>query len=525
MGVAYNSRIITDGLVLALDASNNKSILSTVEVLVVAGGGGGGMDMGGGGGGGGVLYSSAVSITPGSAITATVGNGGVGAPAGSTNGQPGSHQFTIPATQGGNSVFGALTAIGGGFGGSSYRGYTPGIAGGSGGSGGGASGYNDNAGTFLGGLGTSGQGNRGGNSTAAYYSGGGGGAGAPGADSTNQPNGGVGVENSILGVSYFWGGGGGGASYSLSTGGNGGNGGGGGGALGTTVGGSGLNPGSPGGGGSPNSWANTPGGNAGANTGGGGGGGSHYNANNKGGDGGSGIIIVRYPGSQRATGGTVTSVGGYTIHTFTTSGTFTPTWGDMSTNGNTGTLTNGPTYSSANGGSLVFDGTDDYILGTIPSSIFSGAHSIGCWFYRETVTEWAGLFSNNVNTTSCSIFTFISTSNSLGTNQAGVDGTSISVDLGADHLNKWIYAVITYAGVTSGSAVNVYAYKNGSLLTATGSLYWNLSSSSSYYIGRHWTSASQILDGFIPQVSVYNRALTAAEVSQNFNALRGRFGI
>ena len=200
-------------------------------------------------------------------------------------------------------------------------------------------------------------------------------------------------------------------------------------------------------------------------------------------------------------------------------------WTDLSGRGNTGTLTNGPTYSSVNGGSLSFDGTDDHILGTIPSSTFSGAHSICCWFYRETITEWAGLFSNNVNTTSCSIFTFITTSNSLGTNQAGVNGTSIAVDLGADHLNKWIYAVITYAGSTNGSAVNVYAYKNGSLLTATGSLYWNLSSSSSYYIGRHWTSGSQILDGFIPQVSVYNRALTAAEIQQNFNALRGRFGI
>jgi hypothetical protein len=201
------------------------------------------------------------------------------------------------------------------------------------------------------------------------------------------------------------------------------------------------------------------------------------------------------------------------------------TWTDLSGNGNNGTLTNGPTYSSANGGSIVFDGSDDHILGTIPSSTFSGAHSICCWFYRETVTQWAGLFSNNVNTTSCSIFTFISTYNTLGTNQAGVSGASIAVDLGADHLNKWIYAVITYAGATNGSAVNVYAYKNGSLLSATGSLYWNLSTSSSYYIGRHWTNATQILDGFIPQVQVYNRALSASEVAQNYNALKGRYGL
>jgi hypothetical protein len=541
-----------NGLVLALDAANTKSILSAVEVLVVAGGGGGGMDMGGGGGGGGVIYSSAVSITPGSAITATVGNGGVGAPAGSTNGQPGGHQYTIPATQGGNSVFGELTAIGGGFGASSYYGYLPNYGyGGTGGSGGGCSGYTHGGERYVDGTNgstannTAGQGFVGGNSGNPssggddHYSGGGGGAGGRGTSGPNhigpngvRPDGGPGILYPTMSP-YYFAGGGGGSAFTNSTGGYGGNGGGGGGALGTTVGGSGLNPGSPGGGGGPNQWANTPGGNAGANTGGGGGGGSHYNANNKGGDGGSGIVIVRYPGSQRATGGTVTSVGGYTIHTFTTSGTFTPNgapgtgtiWTDFSNNGNSGTLTNGPTYSSANGGSLSFDGVDDYILGTIPSSTFSGAHSIGCWFYRRTVTQWSGLFSTNVGTTSCPILTFIDSTNIIGTNQAGVDAAYVGIDLGANHLNKWIYCVMTVNGSTNGSTVNVYAYKDGSLLTATGSLYWNLSSSSSYYIGRHWTSGSQILDGFIPQVSIHNRALTAAEIQQNYNATRGRYGI
>ncbi|MFA5795483.1 MAG: DUF2341 domain-containing protein [Candidatus Brocadiia bacterium] len=264
-----------------------------VEVLVVAGGGGGGMDMGGGGGGGGVIYNPSYTITAG-VMNITVGAGGTGAPAAGTNGQPSAHQYTIPAQNGGNSIFGTLTAIGGGFGGSSYQGYTPGIAGGNGGSGGGSSGYNDTAATFYGGTGTAGQGYRGGNSTATYYSGGGGGAGGQGTDSPAQPDGGPGVLNSILGTAYYWGGGGGGASYSLSNGGNGGIGGGGGGAVGTTTGGAGLNNGSPGGGGSPNTTTNTPGGNAGANTGGGGGGGSHYNANNRGGNGGSGIVIVKY---------------------------------------------------------------------------------------------------------------------------------------------------------------------------------------------------------------------------------------
>lgn len=58
-----------------------------------------------------------------------------------------------------------------------------------------------------------------------------------------------------------------------------------------------------------------------ANTGGGGGGGGYPNSDGQ--AGGSGVVIIRYPGAQHATGGTVTSSGGYTYHTFTSSGTFT----------------------------------------------------------------------------------------------------------------------------------------------------------------------------------------------------------
>lgn len=263
-----------------------------VEYLVVGGGGGGGMDMGGGGGGGGVLTGKHI-LNPAS-YTITVGAGGAGAPAGSTNGQPGGHQFTISATAGGNSTFYGLTANGGGYGGSSYFGYTPNYGyGGNGANGGGASGYSDGN-TGRGGTGT--QGFNGGGNGGQYYSGGGGGAGGVGSSGSNRADGGPGKFSGILGRPFYWGGGGGGAAYSLSQGGLGGIGGGGGGALGdTTAGGrQSIMWGIAGTNGSPNSWANVPGGNGGTNTGGGGGGGSHYNANNKGGDGGSGIVIIRY---------------------------------------------------------------------------------------------------------------------------------------------------------------------------------------------------------------------------------------
>ena len=264
------------------------------DILIVAGGGGGGMDMGGGGGGGGVIELNNFTVTAGT-YTITVGKGGNGAPAGGTNTQPTGHQFSIRAMQGSNSSFGSYTAIGGGYGGSSYWESTLGGQGGNGGSGGGSSGYNAANNINKAGTGTAGQGFRGGYGGQAHYSGGGGGAGEVGGGPSTAAGGaygGKGKVSNILGTSYYWGGGGGGAGYSTS-GGDGGLGGGGGGAVGTTKGGAGYFNGYPGGGGGINSWAQTPGGNGAPFTGGGGGGGAHYNTNNKGGDGGSGIVIIK----------------------------------------------------------------------------------------------------------------------------------------------------------------------------------------------------------------------------------------
>jgi hypothetical protein len=200
-------------------------------------------------------------------------------------------------------------------------------------------------------------------------------------------------------------------------------------------------------------------------------------------------------------------------------------WNDISNNNNNGTLTNGPTFNSSNGGSIVFDGTNDYTIGNISSSTFSNASTICCWFKRQSVTQWSGLVSNNVNTTSCAILTFISTTNIIGTNQAGINADYIGIDLGSDYLNTWVYCALTYSGSTIGSTINVYAYKNGSLLTSSGSLYWSLSTNSQYYVGRHWTGTTEILNGNIANTQIYNRALSAAEVSQNYSAQKSRFGL
>jgi hypothetical protein len=520
MAFIHSPNIVTNGLVLSLDAANPKSYgPTTVEALVVAGGGGGGMDMGGGGGGGGLLYGSSMSITAGTAYTVTVGAGGYGAPSAGggyrTDGagpQPTYHQFTISATAGGNSTFSSLTAVGGGYGASSYWGYTPNYGlGGSGGSGGGASGYSNGTSGSGGGAGTAGQGNRGGNVGGQYYSGGGGGAGAAGADGTNQAHGGIGVYNSILGIGYYWAGGGGGGAYSLSAGGNGGLGGAGGGAVGTTIGGAGLNNGSPGGGGSPGSQTNTPGGNAGANTGGGGGGGSHYNSNNKGGEGGSGIVVIRYAGAQKATGGTITTVGGYTIHTFTTSGTFTTgaNWGDLSGNSITGTLTNGPTYSSANGGYITFDGVNDYVDTLVTKS----ASCTFCCWAKTTVADYRMLFNAGPSGVGPDLFFYAG--NLYWNTWDGASNLFAAIPASVTDGN-WHYYVVVNDG-----ASNTKLYYDCTLLGAAA--YRSAAANTNLTIGGN--TESYMWTGSISSFLLYNRALTAPEILQNFNALRGRYGI
>ena len=142
--------------------------VTSVEVLVVAGGGGTGWDVGGGGGGGGVLYAQSFPVSAGTPYPITVGSGGASATGSAVKG-----------TNGGNSTFSALTAIGGG-GGGAYPANGGGLPGGSCGGGGDqwADGGTGTQGPGPGGA--TGYGFPGGRSGQAWAGAGGGGAGGTG---------------------------------------------------------------------------------------------------------------------------------------------------------------------------------------------------------------------------------------------------------------------------------------------------------------------------------------------------------
>lgn len=201
------------------------------------------------------------------------------------------------------------------------------------------------------------------------------------------------------------------------------------------------------------------------------------------------------------------------------------TWTDLSGNENNGTLVNGPTFNSSNNGSIVFDGTNDHV--TVNSSITiptgATARTISIWFSTNTTT-WA----DNVN----NLFFYGS----------GVNGQAFGIDFsiypsmevytwggaGRDLTfsttfaqTGWKNITVTYNGSTT-----ILIYENG-LQTQTLALSAACNTTSStVYIGSVNPSInSWYFDGNISQVLMYNSVLTASQISQNFNALRGRYGI
>jgi hypothetical protein len=242
------------------------------------------------------------------------------------------------------------------------------------------------------------------------------------------------------------------------------------------------------------------------------------------------------PRTISATGGSIKRVGNYRIHTFPSelvtdglvlnldagdprsypsSGT---TWTDLSGNGNNGTLVNGPTYSNADGGGLVFDGTNDYI--TLPSntSLAPSQVTIEAWVLHTNssqVTSFVGGYGDTGNQGY-----WLGTNNSYWTFSIGAGGSNYYQLAGPTYSSNTIVHLV---GTFDGSIMRFYT--NG-VLSSTYGLSGNIQYSGvTPYIGqttglstnRYWT-------GKIFNYKIYNRPLSAAEVAQNYDALRVRYG-
>ena len=200
-------------------------------------------------------------------------------------------------------------------------------------------------------------------------------------------------------------------------------------------------------------------------------------------------------------------------------------WNDISGNGGSAILTNGPTFNSQNGGSFVFDDSDDYARFT-RSDLNAGSFaysSITCflWFYQ---TGGTGDTSNNLIT--------VENSWELSTGNLGNGYSSLSYAS-----NPWAWYGTTNSVVTNNAwnmitfvhnaAGGRYLYVNGTQVfyrSDSGGL--NAGSNYPYLtlMGRYGGTTNNA-GGRLAKVQIYNRVFTTTEILQNYNALKGRFGL
>lgn len=205
-------------------------------------------------------------------------------------------------------------------------------------------------------------------------------------------------------------------------------------------------------------------------------------------------------------------------------------WNDLSRSGNNGTLVNGPTFNSGNLGSIVFDGANDYVgLGTPTSLNITGSITVNSWvnltaFPSSLGTIYEKGYDNNNDQL------FFRFRNNSGTQE---------IQIGTYRLSNNTNYLTTYtigSSITTGTWNNIVGqydganwniYLNGNLVSSTLQNQGPLPSTAPVSIGAAFISTGyeRFINGRISTTLVYNRALSAPEILQNYNATKTRFGL
>ena len=225
-----------------------------------------------------------------------------------------------------------------------------------------------------------------------------------------------------------------------------------------------------------------------------------------------------YYGPKIVTNGLVLALDAADKNSYIGSGT---SWRDLSGNNYTSTLTNGPTFSNSNGGSILFDGTNDYVVSSNFTPNFS-TKTLSGWVKLSSVSQQGGGVVTLQSTDGLVFDSIVYNETGQGwgfgsngfsrTNWSGVSETSTSV---------WVNITATYENS------NYRMYRNGILiytLTSFGALNFNFNSNVQLAY-RHLGGGSAFLAGNIANTFVYNRILTGTEILQNYNATKTRFGL
>jgi hypothetical protein len=251
------------------------------------------------------------------------------------------------------------------------------------------------------------------------------------------------------------------------------------------------------------------------------------------------------------TNGLVLNVDAGFTPSYSRSGT---TWYDVSSIGNNGTLTNGPTFNSDNGGSIVFDGVDDYVnldeyadniiidspvtlnvwlKPNIDKSISSGnIFSMGNGVNIESGGNSFNLTYGNVTgALTEETFTII---NYVG-GQTSSEVTLYGIENGTDYREQWVNCCLVISGPTS-SSNSWKMYIDSQNINLTKGTFWsgqifgfgnNIQPKVKVTLGATFNreNLGGLFNGNIQSFQIYNRALTSSEILQNYNAQKGRFGL
>ena len=204
-------------------------------------------------------------------------------------------------------------------------------------------------------------------------------------------------------------------------------------------------------------------------------------------------------------------------------------WFNLISGGNNGTLTNGPTFNGLNGGSIVFDGVDDYVNCGIISNAPNGTadRTIQVWVMDTSVNDYTVLASYSgygddftFNPPGDGRLFMLAIGGSQFNNRSLLVWTNSLNHISSFTItrNQWTNVAVT---VTSGPTLTLY--KNG--VSDGGSIQAiNTSNTQPYTVG-YSNQFYSALNGRVAINGFYNRALSNTEILQNFNATRGRFGI
>jgi hypothetical protein len=198
-------------------------------------------------------------------------------------------------------------------------------------------------------------------------------------------------------------------------------------------------------------------------------------------------------------------------------------WFDLSGLGNNGTFINGPNYNSLNGGSIIFDGVDDYIQINHNTTLNSLPLTMNAWIYMESGASGIDIINKYA-------------SGSVNGYRMGISSGGLGIYYFGGSINDGLWSYDSYSGTINFSQWNMVTatidssggilYINGNQV---GTRYWNgsalpPSTTNPLRIGTY-NLTNGYFNGKITSVKIYNRALSSQQIQQNFNALRGRFGI